>query len=588
MRDCSRFLGIAFALAVAAGLLTPGGGVRPSPAEALTNCNVNDLTVDAEEQAFLTLINQYRAQNGLQALGIDQHLNRASSFLAQDMATNNYFSHTDSFGRGLGPRLSQCDVPPAASASENIAAGMSGAQAALNGWIGSPPHNAAMLTASFRSIGIARAYGPASQWGWYWATNFSTNAPTGTPPGPPAPPAACSNAQLSSNPNVSSVATNTVVNFTASASCGGTANYTWWLHNGSAWQQLTQWTATNTRSWTPSTPGSYTIAIWVKNAGTSPPAGYDVVATKAFTVTAPAAPCSNPQLSFTPNSSSVPRNSTVNLTASATCGGAASYMWWIFNGSSWSQATGWSSSNTYAWTPAITGNFQVGFWVKNQGSTPANGSFDTSRTAVFTVTAPAAPCTSPNLTFNPLVSSFNLGTTINFTASAACGGTANYMWWVFNGSSWTQATGWNAANTFAWTPTVTGNYQVGYRVKNQGSTPANGSFDASRVSPFTVTSAASPCTASSLSYTPNSTSVARNSTVNFTAAATCGGTPNYIWWVYNGSTWTQLTQWTATNTSSWTPTAAGTYQFGFWVKTAGTTPANGSFDLARTVTFTVN
>ena len=48
----------------AAGPLT-GWGARP--ALALTNCNVSDLTVDSEERAFLTLINNYRAQNGAPA-----------------------------------------------------------------------------------------------------------------------------------------------------------------------------------------------------------------------------------------------------------------------------------------------------------------------------------------------------------------------------------------------------------------------------------------------------------------------------------------------------------------------------------------
>src|SRR5690349_7616959 len=96
-------------LALATVLLALGGGFKAMPVEALTNCTASDLTIDAEEQAFLGLINQYRAQNGLQPLGIDQSLNGAASFLAQDMASKNYFSHTDSFGRDLGTRLQQCD-----------------------------------------------------------------------------------------------------------------------------------------------------------------------------------------------------------------------------------------------------------------------------------------------------------------------------------------------------------------------------------------------------------------------------------------------------------------------------------------------
>ena len=50
----------------------------PRPAEALTNCSVADQTFDSEEQQFLTLINQYRAQNGLGALTASTNLNRAA------------------------------------------------------------------------------------------------------------------------------------------------------------------------------------------------------------------------------------------------------------------------------------------------------------------------------------------------------------------------------------------------------------------------------------------------------------------------------------------------------------------------------
>ncbi|HEV8574971.1 MAG TPA: hypothetical protein VGR43_09720, partial [Dehalococcoidia bacterium] len=65
--------------AVAALLISSAGS--PSPASAL----------DGEEQAFLGLINQYRAQNGLGALSQQGQLNSASLWMSQDMGANNYF-----------------------------------------------------------------------------------------------------------------------------------------------------------------------------------------------------------------------------------------------------------------------------------------------------------------------------------------------------------------------------------------------------------------------------------------------------------------------------------------------------------------
>src|SRR3954451_17719422 len=93
----------------------------PKTANALTNCNVADNSLDSEEQAFLTLINNYRAQNGLAALSLSTNLDRSSTWLAIDMAQKNYFSHTDSLGRDPSTRAQQCGYP--SGAGENIAAG---------------------------------------------------------------------------------------------------------------------------------------------------------------------------------------------------------------------------------------------------------------------------------------------------------------------------------------------------------------------------------------------------------------------------------------------------------------------------------
>jgi hypothetical protein len=67
-------------------------------------------------------------------------------------------------------------------AGENIAAGYSDAQSALNQWINACDadssgnctyaHRQNMLNASFVVIGIGRAYNASSLYGWYWTTDF--------------------------------------------------------------------------------------------------------------------------------------------------------------------------------------------------------------------------------------------------------------------------------------------------------------------------------------------------------------------------------------------------------------------------------
>lgn len=170
---------------------------QPTAARALSNCDVDDLTVDSEEQAFLRLINDYRAQNGASALAISPALTRAATWMARDLGSRSALSHTDSLGRSPWQRMPDCgySIP----GGENLAAGTnrSGAQWALDAWIASPSHRDVMIAKDFTAIGIARVYVEGSRYGWYWVTDFGYGggdapapAPTPVPPTPtPVPPA---------------------------------------------------------------------------------------------------------------------------------------------------------------------------------------------------------------------------------------------------------------------------------------------------------------------------------------------------------------------------------------------------------------
>lgn len=191
---------------LAVGLLVATAVMQPArPVLALTNCTVSDLSIDSEERAFLTLINNYRASKGAGALTMSDALNRAATWHATDMATKGYFSHTDSLGRSSNTRMMNCDVPRGGTA-ENIAAGTNwdSAQEAFDAWVNSSGHERNMVNATYRQIGISRVYVAESRYKWYWVTDFSTvvdgtssgggggtTNPTPTPtPQPPTPPPA--------------------------------------------------------------------------------------------------------------------------------------------------------------------------------------------------------------------------------------------------------------------------------------------------------------------------------------------------------------------------------------------------------------
>jgi uncharacterized protein YkwD len=172
---------VIFAAVVAAGAIA----LEPAtPASALTNCTVSTESLDAQEAAFLALINDYRAQNGRTALMASPNLNRAAAWMATDMGAKQYFSHTDSLGRSPSTRAQNCGYP--GGAGENIAAGTAWdtAQEAFTAWKNSPGHNSNMLNSSYRVIGIARVYTAGSPYGWYWVTDFGFVDDTGGSPTP--------------------------------------------------------------------------------------------------------------------------------------------------------------------------------------------------------------------------------------------------------------------------------------------------------------------------------------------------------------------------------------------------------------------
>jgi uncharacterized protein YkwD len=93
--------------------------------------------------------------------------------MAKDMATKNYFSHTDSLGRNGGQRLSYFGYTWSWW-GENIAAGYTTWHDVIVSWRNSSSHRANLLSTNFREIGLGQAYGAASQWKYYWVADFGS------------------------------------------------------------------------------------------------------------------------------------------------------------------------------------------------------------------------------------------------------------------------------------------------------------------------------------------------------------------------------------------------------------------------------
>jgi uncharacterized protein YkwD len=190
----SALWGAAALLAIA---LAAAFAVTATRTIAGPNCTTDHAAIDAEEAEFLRLINEYRAQNGVQQLAVSDTLSRAAAWKSQHMGEEGYFAHDDTpIGRSWIDRIRDCGYSYNTWIGENIAAGNESAALTFEQWRTSPGHNANMLNANYNAIGIGRDFTDGSTYGWYWSTEFGgyadapppTSTPTRTPTRTATPP----------------------------------------------------------------------------------------------------------------------------------------------------------------------------------------------------------------------------------------------------------------------------------------------------------------------------------------------------------------------------------------------------------------
>lgn len=106
-------------------------------------------------------------------LKLNAVLDRAAFTHAADMALKDFFSHTGSDGSSVLVRATRFGYDGRAL-GENIAAGQSTPEAAVDAWLNSPSHCETLMTPRYREMGIAYAVNPASKMVVYWAQVFGT------------------------------------------------------------------------------------------------------------------------------------------------------------------------------------------------------------------------------------------------------------------------------------------------------------------------------------------------------------------------------------------------------------------------------
>ena len=132
-------------------------------------------------QALLDRVNEARSQprqcgdqdfDAAEPLSWNCKLEEAARAHSEDMAEQEYFSHTGPEGAQAGERVSERGYNWSA-VGENIARGQKSVDDVVNGWLSSPGHCANIMKAEFTEMGAARVEAPGSQYSPYWTQVFA-------------------------------------------------------------------------------------------------------------------------------------------------------------------------------------------------------------------------------------------------------------------------------------------------------------------------------------------------------------------------------------------------------------------------------
>lgn len=157
----------------------------PQPQASSGSANANSVAVSqcqisTFDKTLLDAVNQARAaarvcgsksMPKVAALTWNCTLADVASKHSEDMASNNFFSHTGSNGLSASNRVDNAGYEYT-SFSENIAAGQITVDAVMTSWLGSEGHCKNIMSASVDEIGAARRINDQSDYGSYWTQVF--------------------------------------------------------------------------------------------------------------------------------------------------------------------------------------------------------------------------------------------------------------------------------------------------------------------------------------------------------------------------------------------------------------------------------
>jgi uncharacterized protein YkwD len=149
-----------------------------SPVETATLTQSN-ITISEFGRRVVELTNQYRLQNGLSPLALNNKLTAVAQAYSERMARQDFVAHQAPDGSMPWERMTAGGYQWS-RAAENLAAGQQTPEAVVQSWINSPSHRENLLDAQVKEIGVGY-YFLANDTGnvnynYYWTQNFGSPA----------------------------------------------------------------------------------------------------------------------------------------------------------------------------------------------------------------------------------------------------------------------------------------------------------------------------------------------------------------------------------------------------------------------------
>lgn len=129
------------------------------------DANVKVVALDLDKAA--SMVNSYRAENGLGPLRLSPQLSEAAWVHSKDLSTADRISHYGSDGSDALERVRRAGYQARLTA-ENVGTGQRSLSEVITGWKNSRDHNANLLLPDAEEMGIAMVYAPDTKFKTFW------------------------------------------------------------------------------------------------------------------------------------------------------------------------------------------------------------------------------------------------------------------------------------------------------------------------------------------------------------------------------------------------------------------------------------